>query len=715
MGSNGRDKSLRGGRRARRGAKHPLESAPPEAPSAPAAAPSFRVHPAASAADPDPGLAGSNPTPVPAPGGYDDAGWGYCTEEQLEEILLKNLDFVYKEALSRLVSLGYDEETALRAILCSGHCYGSMDVLSNILHNAIAHLKSPLPQSAAMREAAPQQDSSAVPGNGFTDLRHLQEYSLAGMVCLLQQVRPTLTRGGAMWCLLMSELHVGRASTIEIPPLPPSAATYPTPTLAPLGVPAAAPATAGGDAGEFTQTANLCKFHDAAATSAATAGISDVADPRCYDLLHSLKSTLRQNACTFPPGSGFRPFIKPSPQPETSDLATGQQQPKEVNAVAPADRVKNDSPDIGLVDSVLKALESMSLDDSGTEDPKKEMILDVIRQIRELESQVKERKEWAQQKALQAARKLSNDLTELRLLRMEREENQRLKKGKQALEDTTMKRLTEMENALKKVSGQVDRANAVVRRLETENAEIRAEIEASKLSASESSRTCTEVTRREKKCLKKLVAWEKQREKMQEEIAEEKKKIRLMQQELDEVKAATKEYQMKWKQEIKAKEEAIALAEEERRLKEAAKVNANRRHEALRRKREIDFQRLKDDVQRLEEELARLKASAGLNSLNAPSVNASRTADAADIKNLKEPNMKALTGLSKQQESSNKLNRSRACIICKKDEVSVVFLPCSHQVVCGSCNEVHEEEGKSSCPCCSVRIEERIRVYGASS
>lgn len=202
---------------------------------------------------------------------------------------------------------------------------------------------------------------------------------------------------------------------------------------------------------------------------------------------------------------------------------------------------------------------------------------------------------------------------------------------------------------------------------------------------------------------------------MQEEIAEEKKKIRLMQQELDEVKAATKEYEMKWKQEIKAKEEAIALAEEERRLKEAAKVNANRRHEALRRKREIDFQRLKDDVQRLEEELARLKASAGLNSLIAPSANASRTADAADIKNLKEPNMKALPGLKKQQESSNKLNRSRACIICKKDEVSVVFLPCSHQVVCGSCNEEHEKEGKSSCPCCSVRIEERIRVYGASS
>ncbi|MCI81071.1 MND1-interacting protein 1-like, partial [Trifolium medium] len=51
----------------------------------------------------------------------------------------------------------------------------------------------------------------------FSDLRQLEEYSLAGMVCLLQQVRPNLSKGDAMWCLLMSDLHVGKASTMEIP------------------------------------------------------------------------------------------------------------------------------------------------------------------------------------------------------------------------------------------------------------------------------------------------------------------------------------------------------------------------------------------------------------------------------------------------------------------------------------------------------------------
>ncbi|KAJ6701310.1 hypothetical protein OIU74_012632 [Salix koriyanagi] len=142
---------------------------------------------------------------------------------------------------------------------------------------------------------------------------------------------------------------------------------------------------------------------------------------------------------------------------------------------------------------------------------------------------------------MQAARKLSGDLTELKLLRIEREETQRLKKGKQTMEDSTAKRLSEMENALRKASGQVDRANAAVRRLETENAEIRAEMEASKLSASESVTTCLEVAKREKKCLKRLLAWEKQKTKLQAEIADEKGKIKELQQCLANIEHARKE------------------------------------------------------------------------------------------------------------------------------------------------------------------------------
>jgi chromosome segregation ATPase len=194
------------------------------------------------------------------------------------------------------------------------------------------------------------------------------------------------------------------------------------------------------------------------------------------------------------------------------------------------------------ISSMLSKLQNLKLDEELVgEDQKDDMIVTLLQHIKDLDKQVKERKEWAHQKAMQAARKLSSDLTELKMLRMEREETQRLKKGKQTLEDSTAKRLSEMENALRKASGQVDWANAAVRRLETENAEIRAEMEASKLSASESVTTCLEVAKREKKCLKRLLAWEKQKTKLQAEIADEKEKIKELQQCLANIEHAQKE------------------------------------------------------------------------------------------------------------------------------------------------------------------------------
>lgn len=70
---------------------------------------------------------------------------------------------------------------------------------------------------------------------------------------------------------------------------------------------------------------------------------------------------------------------------------------------------------------------------------------------------------------------------------------------------------------------------------------------------------------------------------------------------------------MKWKQEKKAKDVALARVEEEKRAKEAAgAARIGRNHEALRRKMEIDHQRHQDDLQRLQEDLSRLKASSDL-------------------------------------------------------------------------------------------------------
>lgn len=153
-----------------------------------------------------------------------------------------------------------------------------------------------------------------------------------------------------------------------------------------------------------------------------------------------------------------------------------------------------------------------------------------------------------------------------------------------------------------------------------------------------------------------------------------------------------------------SREEAVTQVEEERRARETTEANVNRRHEILRQKIEIDFQRHKDDIQRLERELSRLKSSADSTQSNSGSKDPV----------IQRQGSSALGPYKTKEMAQKPANHGRRCIFCKKNVVSVVFLPCTHQVLCVSCNEEHEKRAKT-CPCCSTRIRERIRVYGASS
>lgn len=67
--------------------------------------------------------------------------------------------------------------------------------------------------------------------------------------------------------------------------------------------------------------------------------------------------------------------------------------------------------------------------------------------------------------------------------------------------------------------------------------------------------------------------------------------------------------QVRWRQEEKTKEEAVARADKEKRAKEQAEAAFKRREEATRRKAEQDKQRLRDDVDRLTQELSTLRAA----------------------------------------------------------------------------------------------------------
>lgn len=450
--------------------------------------------------------AGPAPAPPPASdpdpaAGEDAAPWLRATADELEERLLKRLDEAYAAALARLADLGHGEEASLEAVLHSGHCYGKLnDPVSNIVANARAYLSDPSHANAA---------------GGFADLRRLEEYSLAGLVCLLQSSRPTLTRAEALWCLLSSDLRLEEAIAIGC-----SLNGEPSSTVVPAESEELPPAVA------ETAQRGYIHYHNTTA---------EAPDPNLFDPEAFMRLAIRRG-----PAAATISCLKAAGWSRSSGAAP-EGQPKE----SFAKKLSTEE----LIESVVAELEALNIDKKdppdANPDPKNQMVRDLIKQTREMEAQLKERREWAQGKAIQAARKLGTDLTELRVLRMEHDENQRRKKEKQVMEDDTIKRLAHLENELKKKSGQLDRSNATVQRLEMENAEIRAEMEAAKLSASETEKQCQGLLRKEKKDCKKLEVWERQKAKLKEDIAECKTKITQAERELAEVNKAIKNMEVR--------------------------------------------------------------------------------------------------------------------------------------------------------------------------
>ncbi|XP_047968845.1 MND1-interacting protein 1-like isoform X2 [Salvia hispanica] len=490
---------------------------------------------------------------------------------------------------------------------------------------------------------------NAILENGHCcDLRQLREYSLMGSVSFLQLEKPHLTKDDALWSILMSVVNVGNASAMEI------------------------------------------------------ALQREIECPKRFNLSPSMKCMLKRDVMMFAAGFGgipkrFQWQSQACPSSLSGGCGTAAAVPVGNSVESQCAKTQD------VVNSVVsKFLNTgkVSLDEQDF------IILILVHQITCLKKQVKERKEWAQQKAIQAAKKLSRDFTELRKLRMEREGTRRLKKGRKTFVDTTLKKVTEMENAVKMVRDQVDDANGVVKKLETKIAEIRAEMEAYKLSSSESVSSCLEVEKREKRCLKRLLAREKQKTKMQEDIAAAKQKISELQEELAQVEEATKETEAKWRQEQQAKELVFTQLENERRLKEASKANNKTRLDDLCRKKKINFQHHKDDLQRLEQEYDCLNESAQLTEVDNDFWTEDTRGDAIG---------RLMHEADKLQDSSKKVRRDRVCVICTKDEVSVVFLPCTHQVICANCNDNYGKKGKDTCAYCGIPIEQRIQVVGASS
>lgn len=596
---------------------------------------------------------------------FQEADWSDLTESQLEELVLSNLDAIFKSAIKKIVAYGYSEEVATKAVLRFGLCYGCKDTVSNIVDNTLAFLRSG-------QEINPSRE------HYFEDLKQLEKYILAELVCVLREVRPFFSTGDAMWCLLICDMNVSHACAMDSDPLGSfpadgasnpnscissqsqinadatvselntSALSKPAPSLPCANSPQSETPTVGGVT-DITKSLNSLvlsglsqkeisnSLSDAVEKTFSLAGTSQstpteekfvscrkshTSTKREYLLrqksLHlekhyrtygskgssragklsglgglildkKLKSVSDSASLNIKNGSvkisraievnqdnGNNSFSSiPGP---SSPIAFNSERSVPISAtpktVIPSTLTLLSTPPSLSLPNALTALStadtelSLSLptksnsaevaNTSNVEatncsytaipidkplghwvqpDGRDELILKLVPRVRELQNQLQEWTEWANQKVMQAARRLSKDKAELKALRQEKEEVERLKKEKQILEENTMKKLSEMENALFKASGQVERANGAVRRLEAENMALRQEMEAAKLRAVESAANCQVMSNREKDTQMKFQSWEKEKSLFLEELATEKRKVAQLQQDVEQAKA----------------------------------------------------------------------------------------------------------------------------------------------------------------------------------
>ncbi|KAK3428846.1 MND1-interacting protein 1 [Eucalyptus grandis] len=600
-------------------------------------------------------------------------------EQGLENILRRALEKMYLEALHGLLDMGYDQDTALKAILRSGHCYGDEDILTNIVKNALAYLTGECPSRNPIFEAN---------GIVFTSLMPMAEHSLRCMVHVLQQIHHS--RRLALWSLVLGKLHLG--SAIALPP--------------PDGNP---DSDSSNKNGVDDHLPPCCRFNRCMGIQwLENSGVSlnrsavgnegnshqpndehslqiyiEVADR--FGLSPEMKSMLKKNVAKvaaaartnsmhmlpqtlMPSNASLMGDAAAVSQPEVCDDSSVLRQKEWVNSVM--DTLRGELGDLNLEGNLGDL----------PEDRKDAIILHMQNKIKDLEKQVKEREAWARQKAIQAEKSVDSALLELETLRKEMAESRHiLKKGKPTLDVSTVMKLSEKQSELKKVTAQAEAGHAAMIQVENEKAEIKAELEAFNLSASESANTYLEIAKREKKNLKKLSGYEKEKVKLQEEIAEERQKITDLKQQLVGIEQASREAEIKWRQAADAKELANAQIEEEKRALKAAEADGKKRLEDLRLRIEVELKSYRDEVLRLEQELSSLKIAAG--------------------------NTEATAELEQD---------GRKCIICIKNEVSVIFLPCAHEVVCADCCDQHGYKDRVSCPMCQVPIEEAVRVFRGS-
>uniref|UniRef100_A0A3Q7I4Y7 RING-type domain-containing protein n=1 Tax=Solanum lycopersicum TaxID=4081 RepID=A0A3Q7I4Y7_SOLLC len=326
-----------------------------------------------------------------------------------------------------------------------------------------------------------------------------------------------------------------------------------------------------------------------------------------------------------------------------------------------------------------------------------ETILFLTSHLKTLQEELQRWSDWANEKVMQATWRLGKDQAELKRMRQEKEDAKNVHQENNMLKETTMRRIMEMEQALVNTNSMGDTINSLLNTLEMDNVGLKKDLEAIMLSTGKHALNVNNSFAKEQEALKKCQAADMEKRSFEEDLSAIKQEKTSMQQQQEKANKVLHQYKDLFKHEESVKQrfqrQADCLKNEREQLRDKGKLQ---RHN-FREKVERNKQKYKEEIQKCESEISQLRFQSERSITEA----------------LKRGIPQLTKGLSTYAESSdsNVVKMERECVMCMHEHISVVFLPCAHQVLCKDCNVLLQKKGMDECPSCRTPIKERISVH----
>lgn len=307
-------------------------------------------------------------------------------------------------------------------------------------------------------------------------------------------------------------------------------------------------------------------------------------------------------------------------------------------------------------------------------DRKEELALELVQRLGELKLEMKVWTDWGNERVMQSTSRLVNERAALLSLKKDMTDVQEP-------DVFNRKKLEQTQRAIDSTDDELDRVNSLVQELTDKISLRKHEKKAVQQQAEQSDASLANIISKQNESMNRLKSMETEKILLQEELAAETSKLSKLMESLEQARRHEDVLKKRCQDEEKKMGVLMKQVNFERTELERIDTSARAKHSHLLLKAQNDQEWLQASINNLKQQISEMSSRKPLS-----------------IAKFMAPPGFGIDSVQREQE----------CVMCLEEEISVVFLPCGHQVVCAGCNQRHRDGGMTECPSCRSPIERRI-------